>query len=594
MRLFRVYLAIASILLSAVFAEARTLEVDGAMRSDVNFELTQDMSMPGGARRVTASFVVPQEFISPTFVQRIEDYNLRFSPKPDSRETDTDVRGNRIITATWNKPPDSVRMTVTFTARNQTLLKGLGTTAGFPVRGVPKSVTPYLEPSAQVQSNDPAVVSLARRLTAGAGTEYEAVERIAGHVVDNLRYVNPPRRYDALYSLKTGKGNCQNYSHLCAALLRASGIPARIVNGYTLARPYKVREGNSIFTFKSADGRHSWIEVWFPDLGWVPFDAQKTSFFVANRFIRVETGVDNKETVNDGRIRYVRASKTSPRPTFKSGLGGEFASDTVALDAGKGPLQTSKLLLFPQVDARVQVAAAEPVPAKPVKPEYPKKSEATKPFKPIPAKPAPGKSKDRPRLVGPVVFGNLDFPENVDFTDYGTVKQVGEDQFEVTRNFLVESAEYVTTRATQYAQVFQVEEAMTLESISLALHRYGGGGMLWVDLYADRDGRPGKLLAASGMVGAKKMSLAPGYRWQTFDFSAEHPVLGPGHYWIGLGFAGDLIVNWFYTYGKSVGPLWGTRNKDVFEQDWSSSLNYEFNYRIKGAYLPLKSAGKGK
>ncbi len=188
-------------------------------------------------------------------------------------------------------------------------------------------------------------------------------------------------------------------------------------------------------------------------------------------------------------------------------------------------------------------------------------------------------------------MGNLDFPENMDFTDYGTIAQVGEDQFEVTRNFLVESAEYVTTRATQYAQVFRVKRPLSLENVSLALHRYGGGGMLWVDLFADADGTPGRLLAASGMVEVGGMSLAPGYRWQTFDFSRESPVLDPGYYWIGLGFAGDPIISWFYTYGKPVGPLWGTRSRDVFDEGWSSSLDYEFNFRVAGENLVRNQAG---
>jgi hypothetical protein len=41
-------------------------------------------------------------------------------------------------------------------------------------------------------------------------------------------------------------------------------------------------------------------------------------------------------------------------------------------------------------------------------------------------------------------------------------------------------------------------------------------------------------------------------------------------------------VNWFYTYGKPVGPVDGTRYKGVFQEDWSGALNYEFNYRLVG------------
>ncbi|MBW2349568.1 MAG: transglutaminase domain-containing protein [Deltaproteobacteria bacterium] len=74
----------------------------------------------------------------------------------------------------------------------------------------------------------------------GVRTQFDAVQRQIIWVVDHLRYINPPRRYDALYALDSGRGNCQNFSHLTAALLRACGIPVRIVNGFTLDKPFDV------------------------------------------------------------------------------------------------------------------------------------------------------------------------------------------------------------------------------------------------------------------------------------------------------------------------------------------------------------------
>jgi len=62
-------------------------------------------------------------------------------------------------------------------------------------------------------------------------------------------------------------------------------------------------------------------------------------------------------------------------------------------------------------------------------------------------------------------------------------------------------------------------------------------------------------------------------------------------------------MNWFYTYGKPVGPSEGTRYKSVYEQDWSGALSYEFNYRVIGLTTrdlaqkkaaPQKKAGKKK
>ncbi len=112
-----------------------------------------------------------------------------------------------------------------------------------------------------------------------------------------------------VYALQSGKGNCQNFSHLSAALLRSVGIPVRIVNGVTLNQPFDINWDKGTLTFKMGQGRHSWVEVWFPDQGWVPYDPQNMQFFVSNRFVRIETGVDNNDTKNDGLIRWVRACR---------------------------------------------------------------------------------------------------------------------------------------------------------------------------------------------------------------------------------------------------------------------------------------------
>jgi hypothetical protein len=102
---------------------------------------------------------------------------------------------------------------------------------------------------------------------------------------------------------------------------------------------------------------------------------------------------------------------------------------------------------------------------------------------------------------------------------------------------------------------------------------------------ADEDGVPGRVLAASAWTDLSTLSLRPGYRWQSFDFSAEGTTLEPGHYWIALGFTGEPVVNWFYTFGKPVGPVHGTRYRDVWAQGedaWSGALSFEFNYKVVG------------
>jgi len=86
-----------------------------------------------------------------------------------------------------------------------------------------------------------------------------------------------------------------------------------------------------------------------------------------------------------------------------------------------------------------------------------------------------------------------------------------------------------------------------------------------VDVFADRDGKPGPPSRRGALVNVEEISPRPGYRWVDFDFSRENTVLMPGDYWIALGFSGSPIVNWFTTYGKPVGPVHGTRYKGVFQ-----------------------------
>ncbi len=226
--------------------------------------------------------------------------------------------------------------------------------------------------------------------------------------------------------------------------------------------------------------------------------------------------------------------------------------------------------------------APGPVPAPPVPAPEPAPEPAPAP--PVPAPPAPAPVPPKPlRYDKPFVYGNLEFPEGVNFAFPRETQAKGGDSFEMSRNFLVETAEFVTHGATQYAQVVELAKPATLREIALALHNFGGDGHLWVDVFKDQGGQPGEILCTTQMVALEEISGRPGYRWETFAFpDRERPVLPAGNYWIALGFSGKPVVNWFYTYGKPVGPVYGTRYKSIFAKEWSGALNYEFNYKVVG------------
>ena len=555
-------LAVSFLVLMAVPGFAENYLLNGGQASEINYQMVQKVQLLSNIRKLVLSYVVPESFDSPTYRQEITELDFNFSPSPSKREDKTDHRGNKVIEVTWNAPLAAVTTTISLKAMNSVKLKTLHTSAPFPPSGLPEQVQAYLKATEQVPVNDSGIRAKARELTVLAKTQFDAVQKILTWIVDHMHYVVMPQSYDAMYAFRSGKGNCQNYSHLAAGLMRAVGIPVRIVNGITLKEPYDIKIGSAILTLKMAQGRHSWIEVYFPDLGWVPFDPQGSELFVSNRFIRVEVGLDNKETKQDGLVRWFQVESASGRPRFEENINAGFVTDRVDFIAQKTDYGPREMLLGPQVDAaftKVSVAAL-----------------------PLP-KEVPEEELKSLRYSEPYVFGNLEFPENVDFLSLQwTVQQGADGTMEMQKNFLVETAEYVTTRGQQYAQTFILTKPMQLKKVGLALHKFNDDGQLWLELSKDDDGKPGDYIATSDIISGRKMKFVPGYSWVDFDFSGSSVILSPGRYWVALGFTDGPIVNWFFTYGKPVGPQDGTRYKTMFDETWSRSLAYEFNYRVVG------------
>jgi hypothetical protein len=561
------------LLCSLATAQAENYLINGGQESQINYQMEQHIAPAPGTQKLILSYVVPLTFASPTFNQKVSQFRIDFSQNPSSREDDQDQRGNKIVRLTWNRPSGVITSKITLATQNSTGLKALQTRAGFPLSGLPADVQTYLASTQQVAANHPDIAGKARQLTANSKTEFDAVQQIISWVVDRMSYVLVPESYDALYSFRTGKGNCQNYSHLASALLRAVGIPARIVNGITLKQPYDVDVGDGILTLRMAQGRHSWIEVWFPDMGWVPFDPQQTQLFVSNRFIRVEIGLDNEETSNDGLIRWTQSSASGGPPQFEEVIEAGFIGDRINLNAQKQAYGPKKLLFSPPVDATfTKIAMAPPPPPQVAAPQI---------NQPKPIAPRRYAEADYKK---PLIIGNLEFPRNMDFVSTrGPAKQAADGQMEMRKNFMVETAEYVTTQGNQYAQTFILDKAIKVTKVGLALHKFGGDGQIWIELLKDDGkGKPTDVIAASDIIPVGQMKFAPGYDWVDFDLSKDAPALSPGRYWIALGFTGSPIINWFFTYGKTVGPADGTKYKTMFDDTWSRSLAYEFNYRVVG------------
>jgi protein-glutamine gamma-glutamyltransferase len=71
---------------------------------------------------------------------------------------------------------------------------------------------------------------------------------------------------DFLFSSRAGF--CEHYSSAFVVLIRATGIPARVVTGY---QGGEINPVDNMMTVRQSDA-HAWAEVWLPPRGWVRVD----------------------------------------------------------------------------------------------------------------------------------------------------------------------------------------------------------------------------------------------------------------------------------------------------------------------------------
>jgi transglutaminase-like putative cysteine protease len=132
----------------------------------------------------------------------------------------------------------------------------------------------------------PAYVNdLVSRLTAGASTSYDKAQAIfqffsdpANHFVYSLETAKGDSGSDLVDFLQHRRGFCQQYAGAMGVMLRAAGVPARIVLGYMHAAPDK----NGDFGITTFDA-HSWVEAFFPGAGWIPFDPTPVAGLVGGK-----------------------------------------------------------------------------------------------------------------------------------------------------------------------------------------------------------------------------------------------------------------------------------------------------------------------
>ena len=116
----------------------------------------------------------------------------------------------------------------------------------------------FTAPDRLVPSTNPDVMKAALAAVGGEKNPWLKARRIYDWLLGQISY--SPTAGDTAAAVRSKKGNAFVYSALYCALLRAAGVPARMVSGYLV--------GDS----GQPSRRHFWDEFYVETLGWVPVD----------------------------------------------------------------------------------------------------------------------------------------------------------------------------------------------------------------------------------------------------------------------------------------------------------------------------------
>lgn len=136
----------------------------------------------------------------------------------------------------------------------------------FPV-DVPRELEQYVVATQHIDAKNQAIVENAKELAEGEDDLFALVGKVGAWTKNNIEYNLSTLTADisqpASWVLQNRQGVCDELTSLFIAMLRSLGVPARFVSGLTFTNNP---------AFPAGWGAHGWAEVYFPGVGWVPFD----------------------------------------------------------------------------------------------------------------------------------------------------------------------------------------------------------------------------------------------------------------------------------------------------------------------------------
>ncbi len=187
----------------------------------------------------------------------------------------------------WTRPDGALRSDVTLTAGSvytvvserlqvdAAILRAQGDVGEFFAGYIEMSGGDEIQPFLELpESTTRRTIDLAASLRTPGESTYDTILAYEAWLAANTEYdldaPVPADGADAVddFLFESQLGFCEQIASTLTIMLRSQGVPARLATGYVPGERDRV---SGVWNVRGTDA-HSWVEVWFPQTGWQPFD----------------------------------------------------------------------------------------------------------------------------------------------------------------------------------------------------------------------------------------------------------------------------------------------------------------------------------
>jgi len=272
------------IALPAVFASQEAEDIFASEAVTIDLTVSSDLTLTPKNGDLSVEYLQADLFFFPKEDDAQQIITISSRPQAD--------KFNDYLRFRW-EPPESTEFgySAQATVQVRNFFPRVMKKINFPLTSVPEEAREYLKPSEHIDSGNPNIINVANKLVQGHDDLFEVVSELAiwtkNNVAYNISTLTADVSQKASWVLQNRQGVCDELTSLFVAMCRAVGVPARFVTGVSYT-------SSPLFARKW--GTHGWAEVYFPQVGWVPFDPTFGEFgWVDPGHIKMMTGLDAEQ-----------------------------------------------------------------------------------------------------------------------------------------------------------------------------------------------------------------------------------------------------------------------------------------------------------